>query len=137
VTDHGELDAESVLVCVGPATQAFLEPLGAAIPVDRVPGLLAITSATSARLSRVVHAPGIHLRPDATGGLRLGAEDIDTLASNSGSPIALGELLLERAARVFPRPVSSRSPTAAWACGPCRGTSTRSPDAFPVWQTRG
>ncbi|HZN49410.1 MAG TPA: FAD-dependent oxidoreductase [Methylomirabilota bacterium] len=102
VTNHGELDAESVLVCVGPATQAFLEPLGAAIPVDKVPGLLAITSATSARLSRVVHAPGIHLRPDATGGLRLGAEDIDTLASNSGSPIALGELLLERAARVFP-----------------------------------
>jgi glycine/D-amino acid oxidase-like deaminating enzyme len=102
VTDHGELDAESVLVCVGPATQAFLEPFGIAIPVDRVPGLLAITSPTSVRLSRVVHAPGIHLRPDATGGLRLGAEDVDTLASNSGSPIALAELLLERAARVFP-----------------------------------
>jgi glycine/D-amino acid oxidase-like deaminating enzyme len=102
VTDHGELDAESVLVCVGPGTQAFLEPLGAVIPVDRVPGLLAITSPISARLSRVVHAPGIHLRPDATGGLRLGAEDVDTLASNSGSPIALAELLLERAARVFP-----------------------------------
>jgi len=102
VTDHGELDAESVLVCVGPATQAFLEPLGAAIPVDRVPGLLAITSPNPVRLSRVVHAPGIHLRPDATGGLRLGAEDVDTLASTSGSPIALGELLLERAARVLP-----------------------------------
>jgi len=102
VTDLGELDAESVLVCVGPGTQAFLEPLGAVIPVDRVPGLLAITSPISARLSRVVHAPGIHLRPDATGGLRLGAEDVDTLASNSGSPIALAELLLERAARVFP-----------------------------------
>jgi len=102
VTGHGELDAESVLVCVGPTTQAFLEPLGAAIPVDRVPGLLAITSPAPIRLSRVVHAPGIHLRPDATGGLRLGAEDVDTLASNSGSPIALGELLLERAARVFP-----------------------------------
>jgi glycine/D-amino acid oxidase-like deaminating enzyme len=102
LTDHGELDAESVLVCVGPATQAFLEPFGAPIPVDRVPGLLAITSRTSVQLSRVVHAPGIHLRPDAAGGLRLGAEDVDTLASNSGSPIALAELLLERAARVFP-----------------------------------
>ena len=102
VTGHGELDAESVLVCVGPSTQAFLEPLGAAIPVDRVPGLLAITSPAPVRLSRVVHAPGIHLRSDATGGLRLGAEDVDTLASNSGSPSALGELLLERAARVFP-----------------------------------
>jgi len=102
VTDQGNLAAQSVLVCVGPATQAFLEPLGAAIPVGRVPGLLAVTSPTAARLTRVVHAPGIHLRPDAGGGLLLGAEDVDTLASNSGSPIALAELLLERAARVFP-----------------------------------
>ena len=102
VTDHGELAAQSVLVCVGPSTQAFLEPLGAVIPVGRVPGLLAVTSPTSAPLRRVVHAPGLHLRPDATGGLLLGAEDVDTLASNSGSPVALGELLLERAARVFP-----------------------------------
>jgi glycine/D-amino acid oxidase-like deaminating enzyme len=102
VTDQGSLAAQSVLVCVGPATQAFLEPLGAAIPVGRVPGLLAVTSPTAARLTRVVHAPGIHLRPDAGGGLLLGAEDVDTLASNSGSPIALVELLLERAARVFP-----------------------------------
>ena len=102
VTDHGELAAQSVLVCVGPSTQAFLEPLGAVIPVGRVPGLLAVTSPTSAPLGRVVHAPGVHLRPDATGGLLLGAEDVDTLASNSGSPVALGELLLERAARVFP-----------------------------------
>jgi len=102
VTDHGELAAQSVLVCVGPSTQAFLEPLGAVIPVGRVPGLLAVTSPTSAPLRRVVHAPGVHLRPDATGGLLLGAEDVDTLASNSGSPVALGELLLERAARVFP-----------------------------------
>jgi D-hydroxyproline dehydrogenase subunit beta len=102
VTDQGELAAQSVLVCVGPATQSFLEPLGTAIPVGRVPGLLAVTSPTTARLTRVVHAPGIHLRPDAGGGLLLGAEDVDTLASNSGSPIALAELLLERAARVFP-----------------------------------
>ena len=36
------------------------------------------------------------------GGLRLGAEDVDTLATNSGLPAALSELLLERAARVFP-----------------------------------
>src|SRR5439155_14280168 len=65
VTDGGETVAESVLVCVGPATQAFLEPLRAVVPVGRVPGLLAVTSPPGAKLDRVVHAPGIHLRPDA------------------------------------------------------------------------
>jgi glycine/D-amino acid oxidase-like deaminating enzyme len=102
VVGDGEVAAGSFLVCVGPATQAFLEPLGMAIPVARVPGLLAVTSRPAAALGRVVHAPGIHLRPDAGGGLLLGAEDVDTLAANSGSPASLSALLLERAARVFP-----------------------------------
>ena len=105
VLDDGEIAAESVLVCVGPSTQAFMTPLGATIPVGRVPGLLAVTSGPAAPLHRVVHAPGIHLRPDASGGLLLGAPDVDGLVTDAGSPAAhseLGALLLERAARVFP-----------------------------------
>ena len=86
VVDDGEIVAESVLVCVGPATQAFLAPLGVAIPVGRVPGLLAVTSRPTAPLGRVVHAPGVHLRPDASGGLVLGAADIDGLVTNTTSP---------------------------------------------------
>jgi len=105
VVDDGDLVAQSFLVCVGPATQAFLEPLRVAIPVGRVPGLLAVTSRPAEPLRRVVHAPGIHVRPDASGGLLLGAEDVDALASNAGSAAPLPELaalLLERTARVFP-----------------------------------
>jgi len=104
VGDDGEMVAQSFLVCVGPATQAFLDPLPVVIPVGRVPGFLAVTSRPAQPLQRVVHAPGIHLRPDAGGGLLLGAEDVDSLAANAGPPAALGEaaaLLLERAARVF------------------------------------
>jgi len=102
VLDDGEVAARAVLVCVGPATQAFLQPLGVAIPVGRVPGLLAVTARPATALGRVVHAPGIHLRPDAGGGLLLGAGDVDTLAADAGSPVSLSALLLERAARVFP-----------------------------------
>ncbi len=110
VGDDTEMVAQSFLVCVGPATQAFLDPLRVVIPVGRVPGFLAVTARPAQPLHRVVHAPGIHLRPDAGGGLLLGAEDVDSLAANAGPPAALGEaaaLLLERAARVFPsaRPV--------------------------------
>ncbi len=105
VGDDTEMVAQSFLVCVGPATQAFLDPLRVVIPVGRVPGFLAVTSRPAQPLHRVVHAPGIHLRPDAGGGLLLGAEDVDSLAASAGPPAALGEaaaLLLERAARVFP-----------------------------------
>jgi len=91
-----------------------LDPLGPGRrrPVERVdvaPALVLVGVALGELgrlpLHRVVHAPGIHLRPDAGGGLLLGAEDIDSLAANAGPPAALDEaaaLLLERAARVFP-----------------------------------
>jgi glycine/D-amino acid oxidase-like deaminating enzyme len=100
-----EVAADSVLVCVGPATHAFLAPLGADVPVGRVPGLLAVTSPPAPPLGRVVHAPGIHLRPHPGGGLMLGATDIDGLIDESTAPAAAAAIagrLLERAARVFP-----------------------------------
>jgi glycine/D-amino acid oxidase-like deaminating enzyme len=103
--DGGEIEPASVLVCVGPATQAFLAPLGLVLPVGRVPGLLAVTSRPAQALGRVVHAPGIHLRPDASGGLLLGATDVDGLITEGSSPEEAWRTagrLLERAARVFP-----------------------------------
>jgi len=103
--DGGEIVAHSVLVCVGPATRAFLEPLGVTIPVGRVPGLLAVTSRPAAELQRVVHAPGVHLRPDAGGGLLLGSEDADALVKDEDSAAARAKgaaLLLERAAGALP-----------------------------------
>ena len=105
VEGGAEVAAEAILVCVGAATQAFLEPLGVNLPVGRVPGLLAVTSRPAQALRRVVHAPGVHLRPDASGGLLLGAEDLDAVAARVESPAGLATpagQLLERAVRVFP-----------------------------------
>ena len=105
VADGGEAIAGSVLICVGASTHEFLSPLGVSIPVDRVPGLLAVTSPPAQSLRRVVHAPGIHLRPDAGGGLVLGADDVDAPAAEARSASTLDELaalLLERAGCVMP-----------------------------------
>jgi glycine/D-amino acid oxidase-like deaminating enzyme len=105
VADGGEIVAGSVLSCVGPATEAFLAPLGVTLPVDRVPGVLAVTSAPTEPLGRVVHAPGLHLRPDASGGLLLGATDVDRLVTDTSAPettAAVAATLVERAGRVFP-----------------------------------
>jgi glycine/D-amino acid oxidase-like deaminating enzyme len=100
------LRAGAVLICVGPSTEAFLTPLGVHLPVGRVAGLLAVTSPPATpSLQRVVHAPGVHLRPDASGGLLLGADDVDPLAAADDAPRsldALAALLLERAAGVVP-----------------------------------
>jgi glycine/D-amino acid oxidase-like deaminating enzyme len=101
----GEIVARSVLVCVGPATQAFLEPCGVAIPVGRVYGLLAVTSRPDEALQRVVHAPGVHLRPDVGGGLMLGTDDLNGPVVEAASPAereAIAARMVERAARVFP-----------------------------------
>jgi glycine/D-amino acid oxidase-like deaminating enzyme len=105
VVDDGEILADAVLCCVGPGTQGFLAPLGVTLPVGRVTGLLAVTSPCSKPLGRVVHAPGIHLRPDVSGGLLLGAADIDRLVNDATPPEAasvIASALVERAARVFP-----------------------------------
>ena len=104
VVDGREVSADAVLICVGPATEAYLAALGVRMPVGRVPGLLAVTSPPAQPLQRVVHAPGVHLRPDVSGGLLLGADDVDAPAAQADSPTTLDALaasLLERASRVM------------------------------------
>jgi glycine/D-amino acid oxidase-like deaminating enzyme len=105
VVADGEVVAKSVLVCVGPATRTFLEPLGVSLPIGRVPGLLAVTSRPADTLQRVVHAPGVHFRPDVSGGLLLGAEDLDGPVIEGASEAQRAEIaarMLERVTRVFP-----------------------------------
>jgi glycine/D-amino acid oxidase-like deaminating enzyme len=105
VTDRGDLRAAHVLLCAGASTQALLATIGAHVPVRRVPGVLAVTTAPSAHLERVIHAPGIHLRPDATGGVLLGATEFDVQVTETTRPddaLPIGSPLLERARRVMP-----------------------------------
>jgi glycine/D-amino acid oxidase-like deaminating enzyme len=104
-TDRGEVRAGHVLLCAGTGTAALLAPLGVRMPVRPVPGLLAVTSPITEPLGRVVYAPGVHLRPDVDGGLRIGADDIDDLTSEitaADPPPAFAEPLLERAKAVYP-----------------------------------
>jgi glycine/D-amino acid oxidase-like deaminating enzyme len=105
LTDRGEVVAEQILLCAGTSTPDLLAPIGIHIPVRRVPGLLAVTSPLAQRPTCVVYAPGVHLRPDVDGGLRIGADDIDDLVTEGtpvDSPPAVAQELLERARRVVP-----------------------------------
>jgi glycine/D-amino acid oxidase-like deaminating enzyme len=104
-TRLGPVRARHVLVCAGTGTPALLAPLGVSLPVGRVPGLLAVTTAPAALPGRVIYAPGVHFRPDVRGGLLLGADDVDELTTEDtppGTPPPFAAALLERVQRHFP-----------------------------------
>ena len=100
-TSAGPLSADRFVLCAGVATEGLAEQLGVRVPVERHPGLLAITTPVPAgTLGRPLYAPGFHIRPDVSGGLRVGADDIDDLTSETtpaGEPPAWSAPLLERA----------------------------------------
>ena len=104
-TRLGEVRARQVLICAGTGTPALLAPLGVSLPVGRVPGLLAVTTPPPALPGRIVYAPGVHFRADVSGGLLLGADDVDertTEETKPGAPPPFAQPLVERLWRHFP-----------------------------------
>lgn len=72
------VSAARVVICAGPATGRIAALAGATVPLDLVPGLLAVTSARGAAVRHVCHARDIAFRADPSGGLLLGhAETLD------------------------------------------------------------
>jgi glycine/D-amino acid oxidase-like deaminating enzyme len=111
---HGALPAGAVLICAGTGTPALTGALGVRISLLPRPGLLAVTRPVApGTLGRTVYAPGVHLRPDVAGGIRIGADAVDaripteTAVPPSGPSLAaplraLGTELIDRAAAVLP-----------------------------------
>lgn len=110
-TGSGALSAGDVVLCAGVGTAALARGLGAVAPVEPKPGLLAVTTPLPAgTLAHVVYAPGVHLRPDPSGGIRLGADDVDRMVEEEFadwprapvSPPPWSYALLDRARAVLP-----------------------------------
>jgi glycine/D-amino acid oxidase-like deaminating enzyme len=71
-TASGErIEADVVVACAGPATDEVARLAGVEIPFDRVPGRLIYTTPVASTLRRVIHAPGVHFRPDGAGRILL------------------------------------------------------------------
>lgn len=72
------IQADRWVMCAGTSLTVMAEDLGVVIPIKDRPGLLVVTTAVPAgTLGRIMYPPGFHVRPDPSGGLRLGADDID------------------------------------------------------------
>jgi glycine/D-amino acid oxidase-like deaminating enzyme len=75
VTNLRSLDADRVIYCVGPQTEAALRPLGVDLPIRTQPGVTVVTRPLPVRLRHVVYAGKIHFKPDGGGRVLAGRTD--------------------------------------------------------------
>jgi glycine/D-amino acid oxidase-like deaminating enzyme len=61
------LEGDAVIDCAGVAAGEIARLAGVHIPVGREPGRLVYTAPVATTLRRLVHAPGVHFRPDGAG----------------------------------------------------------------------
>ncbi|HWC84802.1 MAG TPA: FAD-binding oxidoreductase [Pseudonocardiaceae bacterium] len=89
-----QLSADAVVNCAGPQGAGVAALAGLDLPMRNTRGVLIYTSPVAVAVSRVVHAPHVHLRPDGGGRLLLHTHDIDGAAQVSDT----GEISVEPAA---------------------------------------
>lgn len=111
VASGERLVGEHVVVAAGRWTDRVAALAGIEVPLAPTCGLLAVTGAIEHGVSHVVHVPGMHFRPDPSGGLVLqsGATDATVTMETPPDPNLPGcEMLLVRLARFLPSAASAR-----------------------------
>ena len=100
------LGADTVVICAGPRTAEVAALFDVALPVTRLPGLLAVTAPVRQPLRRVCLTDEITLRPDPSGGIVLAhADDLDATidADTPLTPLpAACEIALARGGEFYP-----------------------------------
>ncbi|ONI89672.1 FAD-dependent oxidoreductase [Saccharothrix sp. ALI-22-I] len=91
------LSVDAVVNCAGPQAARIAELAGLALPMRNTLGVLIYTSPVAVSVSRVVHAPHVHLRPDGAGRLLLHTPDVDDAAhvSDTGE-ISVDQSVVDR-----------------------------------------
>ena len=78
LADGARLEADVVVDCAGAAAGEVAGLAAASLPVAAEAGRLVYTTPVATALSRPIHAPGVHFRPDGGGRIVL-AEDVHDL----------------------------------------------------------
>lgn len=81
------LAADAVVNCAGPGAAAFADLAGLTLPMRNTLGVLVYTSPAAVAVSRVLHAPRVHLRPDGAGRVLLHSEAIDRAAGSESAGV--------------------------------------------------
>lgn len=85
LSDGRTLAADVVMDCAGPDAPAVTALAGLTLPVERLPGVILISTPVPVRLRHVVQTPFGNARPDGGGRLALQWEPLDTLVAASGT----------------------------------------------------
>ncbi|WP_208759231.1 NAD(P)/FAD-dependent oxidoreductase [Microbispora triticiradicis] len=80
-----QLLADAVVNCAGPQAAGIAALAGLVLPMRNTRGVLVCSSPVAVSVSRVIHAPHVHLRPDGGGRLLLHTHEIDGTAHVSGT----------------------------------------------------
>lgn len=102
----GRISADRVVIAAGARTGDLTRAAGFSIPMQHAPGLLVVTEPAPTDVGRILHAPGIAIRPDGAGRLLLASDGIDKAIEPAGGetsvPAAIEELC-RRAVQAVPR----------------------------------
>ena len=97
--EEGErIAAEVVVDCAGPLADEIADLAGLRVPLDRIPGLLAISAPLTNGPRRVCRAQEVHFRPDGGGRIMVGEEYPDEHISVGSRAKSAAELLAWAAA---------------------------------------
>lgn len=100
VTDGDHIPVDAVVNAAGPAADRIAALVGRELPLKPKDGLLVRVAAESGVLGRLLHTPGVNLRPDGPGRLLLHHASVDEKLVG-GDPEHLARELLGRAREVI------------------------------------
>ena len=113
--DGARYTADIVISCAGRWTEQVAELAGAYAPMldpdlagSATVGFLATTALVPTRLSRVLTAPDLNVRPDGAGRLLLQTLDLDRLADPTAPPALDSAIAKEMVGRLPARPADDR-----------------------------
>ncbi len=105
-TEDGRLlEADVVVNCAGRWVNDAMQEAGLRLPLAGTAGFLAFTSPIATELSRVLHTPGVNVRPDGAGRLMLHSDETDETVSIEtplNPAMAQARELVVRAGQVLP-----------------------------------
>lgn len=105
LADGSMIPADAVVNCAGARANSVVRDASLHLPLKPTRGLLVITPPMATGLARVLHTPGVNMRPDGAGRLMLHADDTDEGLDETSTPAntaAAGTLLMDRARRLLP-----------------------------------
>lgn len=103
VLANGErIDADIVVNCAGPRADTVAGLAGRSLPLAPTLGLTVRVSTADIPVSRVMHAPRLHMRPDADGLMMVHHGDADAGVESGQPAVEWVDTLVERAREYLP-----------------------------------